>query len=193
MDRLWQVSLIIGLPLLAMWQLPKVGVLPALEPPLDILPVIGLVGVLAFAMFAFIVRNMGYIQAQADYIRLVTPFLNLRISYQRVRSVRPSNVAQVFPPGQLRGTQRRFLEPFFGKTAVLLELKGYPVSTFFLKLFLVRSMFLPQGTGFVLVVPDWMALSTEIDSHQGVWRGKQKKGADSASGAYGILQSLRKK
>jgi P2-related tail formation protein len=36
-------------------------------------------------------------------------------------------------------------------------------------------MFSPQSSGFVFVVPDWMAFSTEVDSFRSAWMQAQKR------------------
>ncbi|HEX7974440.1 MAG TPA: hypothetical protein VF498_08540, partial [Anaerolineales bacterium] len=73
-------------------------------------------------------------------------------------------------PARMRGwAQHRFLEPFFGETAVVIELTGFPMARSLLRLFLPSMMFLRQNTGLILLVPDWMAFSTELDSLQGNW------------------------
>jgi hypothetical protein len=41
-----------------------------------------------------------------------------------------------------------------------------------LRLFLPRVMFSTQTKGLVLLVKDWMALSTELESYMGVWLQK---------------------
>jgi hypothetical protein len=124
---------------------------------------------------------MGYVQAREDHIRLVTPFVNLKISYQRVRSFHTANFVQLFPPKEASWAQRRFLEPFYGRTALALELSKLPLSKGFLRLFFGPQMFLPTTTGFVLLVEDWLELSTEIDSRMGKWRQGQAPGKSSFS------------
>jgi hypothetical protein len=98
-----------------------------------------------------------------------TPFLRFRISFRRMRSVYPVLVQQLFPKEEAKWTERNFLEPFYGKTALVMELKGFPLNPVLLRLFLPAQMFSPRTTGFVIIVPDWMKLSTELDSFHGAW------------------------
>ena len=77
----------------------------------------------------------------------------------------------MFPPSEATWTERALLEPFYSKTAVVVELFNYPISPAILRLFLPPQMFHPQKIGLVFVVADWMALSTEIDSLFGDWQG----------------------
>ena len=81
--------------------------------------------------------------------------------------MRPVLVQQVFPKNEISGTMRSTLEPYYGKTAILLELKSFPVSESMLKILLPSTLFSTNTKGFVLIVPDWMKLSTEIDTFRG--------------------------
>jgi hypothetical protein len=127
--------------------------------------------VLAFSVsvFAFLARYLAYVQVYTSYFSVVTPFLRFRISFRRMRSVHPVLMQQVFPKNESRWAQRRFLAPFYGKTCLIMELRCYPLSPALLRLFLPAQMFSPQSAGFVFLVPDWMKLSTELDSAHGAW------------------------
>lgn len=169
MDRVWKSTLLLGLTIAA-----AVGF--NLLSPRDVLGLssdtwLGVVTVVAFALsgFAFLTRWMAYVQAQPAALSVVTPFLRLRLSYKRMRSVRPTLTQQLFPPEKSTWAQRSYLEPFYGKTALLVELRGFPINPAVLKLFLPDAMFARTTTGLVLVVDDWMQLSTEIDSFRGAW------------------------
>ena len=93
----------------------------------------------------------------------------------------PALTRMALDPGLLNGwpaekaswAQRNFLEPFYGKTVLVVELKGFPLSPGLLKLFLPDSMFARTTTGLVLMVPDWMQLSTDIDTFRGTWLQKE--------------------
>jgi hypothetical protein len=56
---------------------------------------------------------------------------------------------------------------------------------FFLRFFLAPQMFYKRGKGLVLLVPDWMALSTEIDTFVGAWLQVQKQRTMPPPGALG--------
>jgi hypothetical protein len=172
---------------------PLVGYIPGIPSPYDGILFFGGIISLASALFALIVRNLAYVQAKADHIRLVTPFLALKISFRRIHSAHPVNFVQLFPPQEAKWHQRSSLTPFYGLTALVLELSGYPTSIGTLKLFLGRTMLLPKSIGFVLLVPDWMALSTEIESSLGAWRELQGRSRKPTSSSFDIMQSLRKK
>jgi hypothetical protein len=173
MDRIWKPVLalvvVCGLILGISW-LTGLALVPVESEPW----LLGATLLLALAAAgAYLARTMAYVQARADHLRLVTPFLRLRISYRRIRSVHPSEFHQLFPPQGASWAQRRILEPFYGTTAVVVELISYPFSPRTLRLFLAPQMFSPQSKALVLLVPDWMALSTEIDSLTGYWLQNQ--------------------
>jgi hypothetical protein len=169
MSRLWKATLLLGILLAA-----ALGFL-SLEPTVILgldgtsWLVIATVVALAISLFAFFARWMAYVQAQANSLKIVTPFLRFHISYKRMRSIRPSLTQQLFPPEKSSWSERSYLTPFYGKTALVVEMKGFPINPALLKLFLPDVMFTRNTTGMVLMVADWMQLSTEIDSFRGTW------------------------
>ncbi|HEX9029015.1 MAG TPA: hypothetical protein VF823_07565 [Anaerolineales bacterium] len=169
MSRLWTATLLLGLVLAAAGGWSWFSGTPLISWDVETWLLVGSGVCLAFSLFAFLARGMAYVQAYADHLRLVTPFLKLRISYRRMIRVHPASVQQLFPPLEAGWAQRRFLEPFFGETAVVIELTSFPLAPALLRLFLPSMMFLHQTNGLVLLVPDWMAFSTELDSFQGAW------------------------
>ncbi len=174
MDRLWKGGLGLSLMLSVLWWQAWAGNLEIIRPPWDIVIAVGTLLSLAVTVFALLARGMAYVQAHPKYIRLVTPFLRLVISYQRVRRAYTAKFSDLFPPASLKWSDRRFLRPYFRRTVVVLDLRGYPLSPLLLRLFLPSTMFSPRETGFVLVVDDWMALSTEISSRRQQWLDRRK-------------------
>jgi hypothetical protein len=126
---------------------------------------------LAFGLclFAFLSRLFAYVQVREGYLLVATMFLRLKISYRRLLSLHPVLLQQLFPPEALSWAQRNYLEPFYGKTALVVQLRAYPMAPAFLRFFLPAQMFSPRSTGIVLLVSDWMKLSTEFDSIHGAW------------------------
>ncbi len=181
MDRLWLATLILGVLLGVIWWFFWVIDSPWFNPGAENWLLAGSIFSLAFALFAFLTRNIAYVQPFRDHLRLVTPFLRLRISYQRIRSVHPSTFQQLFPPARASWAQRRLLDPFYPETAVVIDLNSYPMSPYMLRFFLSPQMFSPQSKGFVFLVPDWMDFSTELDSFRTAW-GQSKKHAESTRG-----------
>jgi hypothetical protein len=175
MDRLWKYTLVLGLLLFAIWFWTWWFGSSVLHAQQDLWLLLGAVVVLGFTLFAFFARRMAYVQPRRDHIRLVTPFLRTNISYRRLLSTHPADFAQAFPPKDASWAQRRLFEPFYGMTAVVLELNAFPLPPALLRLFLAPQMFYRRAKGIVLLVPDWMALSTELDSLVGAWQQEQKR------------------
>jgi hypothetical protein len=175
MDRIWVATLALGIVLGVAANFGLLKPVPVLGISSDVWLFVAAVVALALSAFAFFSRFVAYVQATPDSLRVVTPFLRFQISYKRMRSVRPTLTQQAFPPEKSSWSQRNYLAPFYGKTALVVELRGFPTSPALLKLFLPDSMFARTTTGLVLVVSDWMQLSTEIDSFRGAWLQQESK------------------
>ena len=174
MDRVWKYTLFLGLLLLSTWALPLIR-----ERNLgwigskDLLLAAAMV-TFALTVFAFLARSMAYVQVKNDHLNLVTPFLRLRISFRRMRSAHPVLLQQLFPMDTATWAQRSFLTPFYGKTVIVVELRGYPISPALLHFFLPAQMFSPRSEGLVIMTDDWMKFSTELDTVHGTWMQAQK-------------------
>ena len=170
MDRLWVVTLALGLLLALVWGWMWFSDTPILNPKYEIWMLVGSIIAILVAGFALFGRYAAYVQPRKDHLRVVTPFLRLKISYRRIRRVHPASFQQLFPPREASWAQESFLEPFYGKTAVVVDLTAYPMSPKMLKLFLAPQMFSPQSKGLVFLVPDWMDFSTELDTFRSIWK-----------------------
>ena len=173
MDRIWKITLALGILLIAVSAFSLLRPIQRFGMSSDAWLFVTAAVSLALSIFAFFARFLAYVQAQPDSLKIVTPFLRFHVSYKRMRSVRPTLTQQVFPPEKASWSQRSFLEPFYGKTILVVELKGFPISPGLLKLFLPDTMFARTTTGLVLMVPDWMQLSTDIDTFRGAWLQKE--------------------
>lgn len=169
MSRLWTSTLVLGLLLVLVWGWGKYNTTPLVQSGDNIWLGVAAVLLLAFSLFILLVRNMAYVQPRRDHLRLVTPFLRTNVSYRRMQNSKPVVFQQLFPPKEASWAQRRLLEPFYGKTAVVVDLSSYPLSRGLLRFFLAPQMFSPRSKGLVFLVPDWMAFSTELDSMKGAW------------------------
>ncbi len=188
-DRLWRPAIILGVVCGALWWQAGSAATPLLATADTVWMLAAAIVSLGLGLFGLAARHMGYVRLYPTHFQIVTPFLRLKVSYRRVRSARPAAMTQLFPPQAQTWGRRRFLRPFYGMTAIAIELRGYPLSPGVLRLFLPRQLFLPQSTGFVLLVPDWMAFSTEIDTFLGRWRDRSSM----RTREPGLLESLRKR
>lgn len=123
------------------------------------------VGPFFAALFLFIIRGVAYIQPYPSYIRIVTPILRFNISYKRLRKYTTSEMRAIFPPSKkMPAWKREVMGKFGSKTAIVLELSGWPLKPWMLKMFLSSLFFQGTTPHFVILVNDWMRLSLEIDS-----------------------------
>lgn len=169
-DRIWGPTLFLGIILSLAWWQAGSGNLPFIENANNLWVLFGATISLLIGVFSLFARKMSYIQPFASHFRIVTPFLRLNVSYRRIRSIHPADMIQLFPPKDQTGGRLRFLKPFYANTALAVELTGWPVSRSLLRLFLPRQIFHPKTTGFIILITDWMKLSTELDSRIGTWQ-----------------------
>jgi hypothetical protein len=169
MDRMWIYTLVLGLEFAAVsrWSLIQESEIYGISSNFWIT----LIAVLAIlvSLFAFCTRFFAYVQAEQSTLLINTPFLRLRVAYRRMSSVHPVLIQQMFPINESSWSQRSYLDPLYGKTALLIEMRSLPMNRTYLRLFLPKEMFSKHAIGFVVLVPDWMKLSTELDSFKGVW------------------------
>jgi hypothetical protein len=59
---------------------------------------------------------------------------------------------------------KEIFSPLATKTALLIELTGYPISPTLLRLFLYRFFFKDKTPHLVILVEDWMRFSSELES-----------------------------
>ncbi len=149
------------------WELPR---LQSLRWTLII--VAGLSGLLLLALF--VARWLAFVRCRANNLLVQSPLYQVVISYGRVRLTRPAEFVRIFPPQEQSWSQRRFLEPLWGKTVIVVETTGLPLPSWWLRLWLSKYLLLPDGSGFVFAVKDWMGLSQEIDSFRGNWLLRRK-------------------
>lgn len=124
-----------------------------------------------FCFFLVAVRKKAYVQTFDDYLHIKTPFFRMNISFTRFRKTYTSEIQQIFPPNRVNRWQREFLFPLNKYTAVVLDLSGLPFSRGTLKFFLSPLFFPDKASTLVLLVPDWIRLSTELESRRSSFKG----------------------
>ena len=133
--------------------------------PMRWMPLV-VIGVLAImiGIFFLIIRQVAYVQAFPGYLKFVTPFMRLNISYKRIHKTTTTEMRQLFPPQSMSSWMRDIFSPLANQTALIIELKSFPISPVILRLFLSRFFFKDKTPHFVILVQDWMKLSSELDS-----------------------------
>ncbi len=121
------------------------------------------------SIFFISIRKSAYVQPFATHLRLITPFLRLNISYQRILKTSSVEIQHLFPIGRYTNWQRGFLRPLASQTAIVLDLKEWPLPRRVLRLFL-SPFFLPdKSPHLALLVPAWMDFSMDMDSFRSTW------------------------
>ncbi len=164
LNRWWPATLLLSLALFAIaWgvsRTPEGHVQPYLVTATSALGGV----VLVFTLFLFIIRKAAYVQPFPTYLRLVTPFLRINISYRRFRGSTTSEMRALFPPKSVRGLRREIIAPLSSMTAIVINLNGYPVPAFILRWFLSPFFFKDKTPHIVILVKDWLHFSSELDS-----------------------------
>lgn len=124
------------------------------------------------AIFIISIRKSAYVQPFPSHIRLVTPFLRMNIAYRRIRQASSAEMGRLFPPKKKRilGLHNSIMHPLAKKTAIVLEMNGWPLPRAALKLFLSPYFFPDKTSRLALLVPDWMAFSTDMESFRNNWQ-----------------------
>jgi len=125
-----------------------------------------------FTLFLFIIRKAAYVRPFPTYLRLVTPFLRINISYKRFRGTTTSELRALFPPTSLSGWRREIIAPLSSMTAIVINLSEYPVPPSVLRWFLSPFFFRDKTPHLVILVKDWLRFSAELDSMR--FTGKQE-------------------
>ena len=164
LDRWWPATLTLSLALLAVaWGLSRLPV--GQVQPYLVSVTLGLGGmVFIFTLFLFVIRKAAYVQALPTYLRVVTPFLRINISYRRFRGTTTSEMRALFPPTSLSSWRREIIGPLSSMTAIVINLNGYPVSPVLLRWFLSPFFFKDKTPHIVILVKDWLRFSAELDS-----------------------------
>jgi hypothetical protein len=136
-------------------------------------------------------RKMAYVQLFNDHFQLSTPFLRLNVSYKRIHRTTTAQIFNLFPAKSLSSWNRDLLAPMTANTAIVIHLTSFPLPPFSLKLFLSPFFFYDKTPHFVLVVDDWMAFSTELDSRR--ITGKIPRQPPKPKITSGLLDDLKRK
>jgi len=149
-------------------------------------------GIILFALLLLAMRGMAYVQVFPTFVRLVTPFLRLNISHKRLRRSTTTEMRTLFPPETMRGWKRDVIAPLGGRTAVVLELNGWPADPQLMRIFLSTFFFKDKTPHFVILVDDWMRFSTELESMR-AGEGKTPPPAQKREINQSILSRLPRK
>ncbi len=115
-------------------------------------------------IFFLVIRYFAYVQPFPTYLKLVTPFMRVNISYKRFKKTTTTEMRYIFPFKSMSGWVQEIFSPLSHKTALVIDLNGYPISPVLLRLFLYRFFFKDKTPHLVILVKDWMRFSSELES-----------------------------
>jgi hypothetical protein len=170
-ERMWQrwawpCILTVPASVSLWWFAPRISIIYA---PLRILALVPAFVSLIILVYAYLARRLAWVQCRPNHLRIQTPFYPLVVSYGRIKGVRPNTFRQVFSPSGEKTARQRWLRPYWGRTALVVELSKYPFSKTWLRLWFSPYLLAPDVTGFVFLVEDWMALSRQLDQFRADW------------------------
>jgi hypothetical protein len=133
------------------------------------LVVVALASLLLF-LYSLLAPRLSYVQCRPTHLRVNTPLFPLAISYSRIHTARPVP----FEPANVHWTQSEAAHPFIGQTMLALDLTSFPMSRRWLRV-LLNPFVLPNNfLGLQLLVPDWMALSRDIEVYRSQWSTRER-------------------
>ena len=108
-----------------------------------------LLGAGAFAflvtLILFLIRKSAYLQLYPDYLRIVTPFMRVKVNYKSIKRTNPAEMGNLFSMKKVRGMRREIVAPFMKHTAIVLNLSAYPMAPWILRCFSLVLFLHPQG------------------------------------------------
>jgi hypothetical protein len=141
---------------LLVWNPPKVA-------PSSLFLVAALVCCALVLALTFAFRLRAYVTCTPDAVHVRLPFYRFDVPYRDIKNVRPTELFRLYPPREQSWGQRRFLEPLFGATVLVLELDALPEHISWLRFWMTKYMISPETTGLIIAVRDWMGFRAELD------------------------------
>jgi hypothetical protein len=125
---------------------------------------------LVLFVYTLVGPRLSYVQCRPNHLLVSTPLYRLAVSYRRIHTTRPVP----FKPEGVPAGRQWLAAPYRGLTALAVDLNGLPVERRFLRLWFNEFVLPKEFVGLLLVVPEWMTLSREIESYRGEWKTHRK-------------------
>jgi hypothetical protein len=119
------------------------------------------------ALIMLVLRRSAFVRTYGDHLLVATPLLHMNISYRRIVRTSTASMSVLFPPARMPVLKREAIQPLLHRTAVVIDLKALPMPRSALNLFLSPFFFKDKTPHIVLLVPDWMRFSAELESMRG--------------------------
>lgn len=130
--------------------------------------VIALAGVL-IVLYTMLAKR-AHVSCHKNNFVVHTPLYPVAFSYRRIDMIRSVEFRNVFPPEAEKEARRRFYQDIWGKPALVVTIKSYPMPLWWLKLWFHPYLFHPKESALVFVVDDWMAVSRSLETFRARWR-----------------------
>jgi hypothetical protein len=164
LNRWWPAMITMGLVMFALAYSEYIDPLAQFLPwRWQVLSGIGGLAIMV-GIFFLLIRYIAYVQPLPNHLKLVTPFMRVNISYKRFKKTTTTEMRYLFPYKSMSGWVRDIFAPLATKTALVIDLNGYPISPSLLRLFLSRFFFKDKTPHLVILVKDWMRFSSELES-----------------------------
>ena len=181
LDRWWKYTLAIGVLLLAL-----TAGLALLPLSLNrghflwisdwVLRVAGGAGIYAImlSLLFIAISKLAFVQPFDNHLRLILPFLRLDISYRRILKASSVEMQHLFPYANYSGWRQKFLRRMANETAIVVDLRGWPLPRPILQLFLSPFFFPDKTPRLALLVPKWMDFSMDLENFRSQWLDSQQ-------------------
>lgn len=156
----------------AWWMAPYAGTF--FRPPFDLYLENAGYALLGITLLTFLLRKRGFVQARGRFVRLGGVLFRVRIPYEQIENVRMAVFREVYRGVKLSWAERRFFKKHYKETVATLIVTKYPVPLFLMRILLPGYVFLPRGTGFLVLVKDFVGFNTEVDSRLDSSRDQQR-------------------
>jgi len=176
-ERMWKrwafpCILIIPASITLWWFAPLLSITHILYRALALVPALV---ALILLVLTFLSRRRAWVQCLPNHLRIQTPIYPLVISYGRIKQVLPQPFSQIFNPAKEKAARRSWLQPYWGQTALAVQISKYPVRRAWLRLWFSAYLLSSDTPGFVFLVEDWMGLSRQIDDFRTAWETRRTK------------------
>ncbi len=116
-----------------------------------------------------VLARRANIRCESNRLVVHVPLMVVAFSYARVVLTRPVEFRSIFPPEEEKTARFRIYHTLYGKTVPIVDLKGYPLPKWWLRLWLHPYLLHPKETALVVPVEDWMAFTRTLDSLRTRW------------------------
>lgn len=157
--------------ILLWWVTPRAAQLEQRSPFLGL--VVSGIGIL-IVIYTLLARR-AHVSCHRNNFVIHTPFYPIAFSYQRVEIVRPTEFKGIFPPENEKNARWRLYQNIWGKTVVVVNVKGYPFPKWWMRLWVHPYLMHPREIALVLPVEDWMGLSRSLESLRTDWLESQRR------------------